>query len=361
MSFQINIKEAIAGAFSYVNESNMLKSTADDEGDNLSPKIIDSFKFNIMEDETFFIFMKNGTERLNSFKIGNWPITFIKPIDLAEAGFFYLMTRDKVQCVFCRGVIEKWKCVDVPLIKHYRHFNKCPFIMEHDVGNIPIKDDPMRGQNKTFSFGGVSLDMDTTPNNSEYTSTERNCSVICSPLKDNTLNEIIGLYPHFAPICKKYSMESLRIKSFTCPKQWPKEKITSSIKLAEAGFYFYGYSDFVKCFYCGINVGKWKKDHDPWSRHKLLNPVCNYINLNNQNYDDYNSKNEDTITIEQKEDNSQYISNEILLCNICFKLPKCIVFVPCGHFIACSKCSPGFKDCPICREKIKMTIKAYIS
>ena len=43
---------------------------------------------------------KYESERLKTF--GAWPISFIRPADLANAGFVYTGRGDCVRCVFCR-------------------------------------------------------------------------------------------------------------------------------------------------------------------------------------------------------------------------------------------------------------------
>ncbi len=39
---------------------------------------------------------------------------------------------------------------DRHLAEHARHFPRCPFIMEEDVGNIPIGQDPIRGPKRSI-------------------------------------------------------------------------------------------------------------------------------------------------------------------------------------------------------------------
>src|SRR6266436_2490333 len=84
--------------------------------------------------------MKSGQERYYTFH--SWPVEFMNTVELAEAGFFYMLNGDRVQCAFCRGLVCGWGIGDKPLSEHERHFPRCPFIMEYNVGNIPIDEDP---------------------------------------------------------------------------------------------------------------------------------------------------------------------------------------------------------------------------
>ena len=90
----------------------------------------------------FFQLMSSEWTRLRSFR--DWSVSYVSKESLAQAGFFHL-NGDRVMCAFCRGVISNWEPGDRPLTEHVRHFPRCPFMMEEDVGNHPIGLDPMRG------------------------------------------------------------------------------------------------------------------------------------------------------------------------------------------------------------------------
>lgn len=53
------------------------------------------------------ITMKMETHRLKSFD--KWPLTYVKPKDLAKNGFYYLYFKDLVQCAFCNLKLNDWK------------------------------------------------------------------------------------------------------------------------------------------------------------------------------------------------------------------------------------------------------------
>ena len=46
-------------------------------------------------------------------------------------------------------------------------------------------------------------------------------------------------------------------------------------------------------------------------------------------------------------------------CVICLSAPTELVLVPCGHKSLCTKCGPRVKACPICRQNIRLKVKAY--
>ena len=49
------------------------------------------------------------------------------------------------------------------------------------------------------------------------------------------------------------------------------------------------------------------------------------------------------------------------ICKVCMDNEIGVVFVPCGHLCCCVQCAPALKDCPVCRQPIHGTVKAYLS
>ena len=47
--------------------------------------------------------------------------------------------------------------------------------------------------------------------------------------------------------------------------------------LADAGFYFVGLNDCVKCVHCNLALSGWEEFDDPWIRHCQNSPGCNYL------------------------------------------------------------------------------------
>jgi hypothetical protein len=47
-------------------------------------------------------------------------------------------------------------------------------------------------------------------------------------------------------------------------------------------------------------------------------------------------------------------------CKICLDAPSSCAFVPCGHVVACKRCSLKIDKCPICRDCFETTINIFI-
>lgn len=48
------------------------------------------------------------------------------------------------------------------------------------------------------------------------------------------------------------------------------------------------------------------------------------------------------------------------LCKICFKEKLEVIFVPCGHVIACIECAVTLDECALCREPLVVLMRVYL-
>ncbi|KAG5670141.1 hypothetical protein PVAND_000423 [Polypedilum vanderplanki] len=162
--------------------------------------------------------LKRVENRLRTFD--NWPIGFIDKSDLANAGFYYLNNSDQVRCVECGGVIGQWEQGDVPLLEHKKFFPNCPIVRQYD-------------------------------------------------------NEEIGIQPASLPKYPEYSTIESRIRSFS---NWA-SAAQDSARLAQAGFYYLGNCDEVRCFSCDGGLRNWLEQDDPWFEHARWFPKCPFVKL----------------------------------------------------------------------------------
>lgn len=75
--------------------------------------------------------------RINTFE-KTWTLNYIDPKILAKSGFFYVGPFDRVQCVFCKTALEKWKPNDDVMGEHKRFAPMCPLLQSTAVNNIPL-------------------------------------------------------------------------------------------------------------------------------------------------------------------------------------------------------------------------------
>lgn len=77
------------------------------------------------------------SERLKTFN--DWPTyAVVDKEELAKNGFIYLHVNDRVQCVFCRGVLSDWEQGDIVANEHKTHCPECPFAFGYETSNIPL-------------------------------------------------------------------------------------------------------------------------------------------------------------------------------------------------------------------------------
>lgn len=174
-------------------------------------------------------------------------------------------------------------------------------------------------------------------------------------------------YPEFA-------FESARKRSFD---KWPSSIKQSPEEMCDAGFFYTQRNDTVRCFSCGGGLRDWLDGDIPWEQHALWHSECDYLNLlKGQEYIDSIKNNQRMINLEEREITVTSIESKInksdnkkvegefcdtLICKLCY-LNECnVVFIPCGHIIACKKCASSLINCPVCRKPFLNVIRIYFS
>ncbi|KAJ8016076.1 hypothetical protein DPEC_G00003400 [Dallia pectoralis] len=189
--------------------------------------------------------MRGEEERLRTF--ANWardaPVT---AANLARAGFYFLGPQDKVQCFCCGGILRYWVHGDRPIVEHKRHFPRCHFVLGKTVGNVPLYIVP---GSPPDSVDGQLL----------------------SQFQRMTVDDqgAVGqaVYPEM-------EVEESRLTTF---HNWPTGAAVQPDVLARAGFFYTGYGDNVKCFFCDGGLRNWEPGDDPWQEHAKWFPRCDFL------------------------------------------------------------------------------------
>ena len=53
------------------------------------------------------------------------------------------MNNNNFRCAFCDNCVGDWVEGDDPMTEHAHLFPLCPFVLDYEVGNIPLGDDVM--------------------------------------------------------------------------------------------------------------------------------------------------------------------------------------------------------------------------
>lgn len=179
--------------------------------------------------------------RLNTFS--DWPITHIvTPLSLALAGFYSLQQGDKVKCATCNGIVGFWEIGDEPKAEHWRHFPACDFVLSN------------------FNLVGVSTNTDVATNTVN---------------KTTDLTEL-GIQTHKGPRQADYATVESRLRTYS---NWPIDLIQTPEMLSEAGFYYVGTGDQVRCFHCDGGLRHWDPQDEPWVEHARWFPTCAFLRI----------------------------------------------------------------------------------
>lgn len=219
--------------------------------------------------------------RLETFK--NWKSEF-PACRLAKAGFIYSGEEDIVVCPFCQTEGFNWQEEDNPLEDHLDWNPYCYFFDNDDSYFI-----------RRRRRGSIYLDKSTFDS---------------------------------------------RLDTF---KDWPVSIAQKPNDLAEAGFFYMGRGDIIKCFNCDITVKNLHPTDDVNQLHFAQFENCEFLQM-------YSDKEEKI----KKETTSS-------VCKICLINDSCVVFLPCKHLACCMNCSVALNQCCICRKDIWSYLKVYVS
>lgn len=158
------------------------------------------------------------TTRRQTFN--DWPIAYMNTDDLSKCGFYYLKDEDLCACIFCGGIVGKWKKGDIPQDEHKRLFANCPFVKGLPVGNIPTQQDLILSK----------LTIPAPPSNSTNIN-------VCGSKDD--------MFMYSGPKMQDYDTYEKRLESY---RNWPRQITQTPQQLAMAGFFHCGRPSFVLCY-----------------------------------------------------------------------------------------------------------------
>ncbi|XP_040567805.1 death-associated inhibitor of apoptosis 2 [Lepeophtheirus salmonis] len=270
-------------------------STSDSETNNndevdIPPQLLRIRSYSPQRIESF----KSETSRFSTFE--DWPLSYIDPSALARSGFIYSGRGDCVRCVFCGEYVGDWDRNDDPEEEHRNLFSHCPFVRGLEVGNIPISRRPFSSSPSSTDFflsarssapsllvegnrgyDEVGMRPQRPDNERPYGGTNNSNKVL--KIKENPKSnseESIGIIKHTGPVHPKYSTVESRLRTFA---EWPPALVPRPKELSDAGFYYIGLSDQVKCFSCDGGLRNWTPQDDPWTEHARWFSKCGFVRL----------------------------------------------------------------------------------
>ncbi|XP_034480535.1 death-associated inhibitor of apoptosis 1 [Drosophila innubila] len=234
-------------------------------------------------------------ERLRTFD--SWRVAFLDKKDLALTGMFFTNQEDKVKCYFCEVEIGRWERDDHPVNEHLRWSPNCPLLRRRTTNNVPINPDALErilppisydicGSNDTstlevrehaYSEGrqrNVPTGITFAPAMQQVVSTAHTMPTMqTGPCSQRAQTHNGGNY---YPEYPEYAIETARLRSF---EDWPRNMKQKPQQLAEAGFFYTGVGDRVRCFSCGGGLKDWDDNDEPWEQHALWLSHCRFVKL----------------------------------------------------------------------------------
>ncbi|KAL8581779.1 hypothetical protein ACOMHN_043197 [Nucella lapillus] len=126
-----------------------------------------------------------------------------------------------------------------------------------------------------LALNGSSLDQRNEPtipgmNGSDTPSVSASTSRLGRTLGDReSLSLSEAVFPQFCTV-------QSRLATFG---KWPRAMADTfpAQYMADQGFYYAGYADCVRCFYCGVGLKSWEPEDDPETEHIRWRPQCGFV------------------------------------------------------------------------------------
>ncbi|RUS69622.1 hypothetical protein EGW08_022609, partial [Elysia chlorotica] len=173
---------------------------------------------------------------------------------LAEAGFVYIGSGrdsdDSVICFDCKIIKRNWLEFEDIKETHRTMSPTCGMVL---------------GTAQNISFGRMQQ--------------ATNLNAIASSVSDRNVSDggsdpsRLGIITERPKRCE-YAVRVKRLESFG---EWPADHHINKEDLADAGYYYAGYGDCARCFYCGGGLRNWEQDDDVWVEHARWFPKCAFI------------------------------------------------------------------------------------
>ncbi|CAL1545882.1 unnamed protein product [Lymnaea stagnalis] len=177
------------------------------------------------------------------------------PLILAENGFMHKpvdKADDNVVCYFCHFQRRCWEASDK--VTDF-HSPVCPMVTKIGCENVPLRSLCLKENLQFKHYFDTSADVRD----------ERQ--------DETSATKIARAYVTGAKR-PKYADQNKRLVTF---RGWAENHPQKPEDLAEAGLIYAGYSDSVRCFYCGGGLRNWSSQDNPWIEHAKYFPLCGFI------------------------------------------------------------------------------------
>ena len=211
----------------------------------------------------------------------NWPTaSAVSCLSLANSGFVYTGTSDRVECPLCRLSIEDWNLIVTnPLTEHRLRSPMCSFFAAQSPCNPPLPRPPS-------SAGSLSAEQSPSDIDAVYCSAldrARRHGVVDDDARpiiniSATSRDSAGARPaaidRVNPDYGLLGNEAARLSTF---HDWPVPHVPEPSTLARAGFFYTGQGDRTQCAFCRGMLHHWTPKDQPDSEHRRHFPDCAFV------------------------------------------------------------------------------------
>lgn len=198
-----------------------------------------------------------------------WQLNLPSGLNLARAGLVYTGTGDAVFCYKCNCVISDWKETDVPLERHRQHSPNCPLVASH---SLPAYNAPP-GSPITHPTDDLSIPRNSIHQPRLYHSGESSSMHLVSAPSRMPTSQPSILRADDIQTGAHLKFEFQRLRTFD---SWVNPHVNGR-DLAEAGLFFTGVGDCVKCAFCSNILKQWERGDVPFNEHKKHFPKCPFV------------------------------------------------------------------------------------
>ena len=366
--------------------------------------------------------MSDKMARLQTFF--SWPhYVPVRPTDLAEAGFYYTKIADGVKCFKCDVQLRNWSPEDTAWGEHEKWSPQCPVVLEHKLSiKQKFETNEVQVTSRESSVGRYFNPHDTARSMHEfcrkltpplpgeqvntlsvYHSSPQAPTTFqgtpCAIKELRLIDELVSTTKSNNITCEESSEKY--VQNFTDYHYGPLLDMGFSVDIIKAvlehyssryGKYHGAIDDLAEAILYYQENGSlsgftWKHDGSsnesyPPSCITKFKPDSAIKNISSQGDNIHvigtarvvSSSGETKLlpsspplSLNGNEDKSLQKElervKEMQLCKICMDAQVGIVFLPCGHLIACPKCAIGItgETCPMCRATIQTAVRTYMS
>ncbi|XP_076800003.1 baculoviral IAP repeat-containing protein 7-like isoform X9 [Clavelina lepadiformis] len=238
------------------------------------------------------------TYRLSTFKLFPREVQ-VDVRKLASAGFYFTGFKDRTKCFSCGQPVQEWEARDDPKLPQW-HRSNCDITNGSDKSNIPIASFINQSTTSSNSTGLSSTQTTAREVQTSYVDhcqqrdnvthndvksqngSTSSCAATERPriTEERTTNQnLTRLFPCSNPVNPHMMSEESRLQTFLDhSSSWPAHRIRATPRqIANAGMYYLGVRDRVKCWYCNGGLQNWERDDDPWEEHAKWFPMCEFV------------------------------------------------------------------------------------